>query len=284
MRPESQILIDGYSYLYRAFHALPPMFTSGGQPVGAIKGVVNMIIKLRREYPNNNFVFVMDCEGDTFRHELYPEYKANRDGMPEDLKPQIEPLVEVIRAMGIPVVSYEGYEADDVIGTIAKKLSAKGRSVVISTGDKDIAQLVDDNIVVVNTMTGESLNQEKVIDKFGVEPHHIIDYLALMGDKSDNIPGVMNIGPKSAVALINGLGMLEDIYDNLDKVAELGFRGAKGTAKKLEDDKENAFLSKILTTIRTDLTLGITSNQLKNTPPDTFRLNQLYERLELKFR
>ena len=213
------VLVDGSSYLYRAFHALPPLTTSKGMPSGAVKGVLNMLRSLRRQYPDSPFAVVFDAKGGTFRDELFADYKANRPSMPDDMRVQIEPLHASVRALGFPLLCVEGVEADDVIGTLARGSSAATRPVVISTGDKDMAQLVDEHITLVNTMTGTVLDIEGVKGKFGVAPEQIIDLLALMGDTADNIPGVKGVGEKTAVGLLVGVnGGLKELYENLDQV------------------------------------------------------------------
>ncbi|WP_373188447.1 5'-3' exonuclease H3TH domain-containing protein, partial [Halopseudomonas sp.] len=238
------VLVDGSSYLYRAFHALPPLMTSSGKPTGAVKGVLNMLNSLRRQYPDSPFAVVFDAKGKTFRDELFEHYKSQRPPMPDDLRMQIEPLHASVRAMGLPLLCVDGVEADDVIGTLARQRAAAGFPVVISTGDKDMAQLVDERITLVNTMSGTVLDIDGVKEKFGVSPECIIDFLALMGDKSDNIPGVPGIGEKTAVGLVAGIGGgLDLIYANLDKVPELPIRGAKKLPEKLLEHKEMAYLS-----------------------------------------
>ena len=221
------VLVDGSSYLYRAFHALPPLSTSTGQPTGAVKGVVSMVRRLQKDYPGSAIAVVFDAKGKTFRDELYAEYKSHRPPMPDELRVQVEPIHHIIRAMGLPLLVVEGVEADDVIGTLARQAEQAGREVVISTGDKDMAQLVDERITLVNTMTDTHLDSAGVEAKFGVPPELIIDYLALTGDKSDNIPGVPGVGDKTALALLQGIGGLDAIYADLEPIRELDFRGAK---------------------------------------------------------
>src|SRR5690606_33875601 len=210
------VLVDGSSYLYRAFHALPPLTTSTGMPTGAVKGVLNMLLSLRKQYPDSPFAVVFDAKGPTFRDELFEHYKSHRPPMPDDLRVQVEPPHDCVRALGLPLLRVEGVEADDVIGTLARRCAAAGRDVVISTGDKDMAQLVCPHVSLVNTMTGSVYDVEGVKAKFGVGPELIIDYLALMGDKVDNIPGVPGVGEKTAQALLNGIpGGLDGLYANL---------------------------------------------------------------------
>ena len=205
------ILIDGSSYLYRAFHAYPSSMTNGEIPTNAVYGVVSMIRALVRQFPCERVAVVFDAKGKTFRDEIYSDYKSHRPPMPSELRCQIEPLHQLIQAMGLPLLSIEGVEADDVIGTLAVQASQQGIPVLISTGDKDMAQLVDDNITLINTMTNQILDREGVIEKFGIAPELIIDYLALMGDKADNIPGVPGVGEKTALALLQGIGGLTPV-------------------------------------------------------------------------
>ncbi|WP_065759061.1 DNA polymerase I [Pseudomonas defluvii] len=277
------VLVDGSSYLYRAFHALPPLTTSKGLPTGAVKGVLNMLKSLRKQYPGSLFAVVFDAKGGTFRDEMFAEYKANRPSMPDDLRVQIEPLHASVRALGYPLLCVEGVEADDVIGTLARSSAAAGRPVIISTGDKDMAQLVDGHITLVNTMTGSVLGVAGVKEKFGVGPEHIIDFLALMGDKVDNIPGVPGVGEKTALGLLTGVGGgLRDLYDNLDKVPSLAIRGAKTLPAKLEEHRDAAFLSYELATIKLDVPLDIEVDALVCGEPDREALLALYTELEFK--
>ena len=277
------VLVDGSSYLYRAFHALPPLTTSKGLPTGAVKGVLNMLKSLRKQYPDSPFAVVFDAKGGTFRDDMYAEYKANRPSMPDDMRVQIEPLHASVIALGFPLLCVEGVEADDVIGTLARSSAAADRPVVISTGDKDMAQLVDGHITLVNTMTGSVLDVEGVKEKFGVSPEQIIDYLALMGDSSDNIPGVPGIGPKTASGLLVGVGGgLVDLYEKLDIVPTLPIRGAKNLPAKLEEHREMAFLSYQLATIKIDVPLDIGLEDLHLKAPDCEKLIALYTELEFK--
>lgn len=276
------ILVDGSSYLYRAFHALPPLTTSKGQPTGAIRGVLNMLRKMRQDYPDSNIVVVFDAKGKTFRDDIYPEYKANRPPMPDDLREQIEPLHECVRALGFPMIIHPGVEADDVMGTLAVRAAEQGMKAIISTGDKDMAQLVNDHITLVNTMSNSTYDREGVIEKFGVPPELIIDYLALIGDSSDNIPGVPGVGPKSAAPMLNGIGDLKKVYDNLEDIRELGFRGAKKMPEKLSEHRKQAFLSYELATIKLDVAVQETIPELVNGDPDRDRLIQLFTDLEFK--
>ncbi|MDA8651755.1 DNA polymerase I [Porticoccaceae bacterium] len=276
------ILVDGSSYLYRAFHALPPLTNSKGRPTGAVKGVINMIRRLLKDYHDSTVVVVFDAKGKTFRDDMYDQYKANRPPMPDDLRVQIDPIHKIIDAMGLPILTIEGVEADDVIGTLAVEASAQAQPVIISTGDKDIAQLVNEYVTMVNTMTDTVLNSEGVRNKFGVPPELIIDYLALLGDKSDNIPGVPGVGEKTALGLLQGIGGLDDIYSTLDQVAELDFRGAKNLAPKLAEHKELAYLSYALATIKTDVHLPLSLSQLKHRPSDDDVLLELFVEQEFK--
>ncbi|MGH8381436.1 DNA polymerase I [Pseudomonas sp.] len=277
------VLVDGSSYLYRAFHALPPLTTSKGMPTGAVKGVLNMLKSLRKQYPDSLFAVVFDAKGGTFRDEMFAEYKANRPSMPDDLRVQVEPLHASVRALGYPLLCVEGVEADDVIGTLARSSAAAGRPVIISTGDKDMAQLVDGHITLVNTMTGTVLDVPGVHEKFGVGPEHIIDFLALMGDKVDNIPGVPGVGEKTAVGLLTGIGGgLRELYENLDKVPGLAIRGAKTLPAKLEEHRDAAFLSYELATIKIDVPLEVEVGQLVCGEPDREALLELYTEMEFK--
>ena len=277
------VLVDGSSYLYRAFHALPPLTTSKGLPTGAVKGVLNMLKSLRKQYPESPFAVVFDAKGGTFRDDMYAEYKANRPSMPDDMRLQIEPLHQSVIALGFPLLCVEGVEADDVIGTLARSSAAADRPVVISTGDKDMAQLVDGHITLVNTMTGSAMDVEGVKEKFGVAPEQIIDYLALMGDSSDNIPGVPGIGPKTASGLLVGVnGGLKELYEHLDIVPTLPIRGAKTLPAKLEEHKEMAFLSYQLATIKIDVPLDVGLDDLHLIEPDREKLLELYTLLEFK--
>ncbi len=277
------VLVDGSSYLYRAFHALPPLTTSKGMPTGAVKGVLNMLKSLRKQYPDSLFAVVFDAKGGTFRDAMFAEYKANRPSMPDDLRVQVEPLHASVKALGYPLLCVEGVEADDVIGTLARSAAAKGRPVIISTGDKDMAQLVDGHITLVNTMTGSVLDVAGVHEKFGVGPEHIIDFLALMGDKVDNIPGVPGVGEKTAVGLLTGIGGgLSDLYANLDKVPALAIRGAKTLPAKLEEHRDAAFLSYELATIKVDVPLDVEVDALVCGEPDREALQALYTEMEFK--
>ena len=276
------ILVDGSSYLYRAFHALPPLTNSKGQPTGAVKGVINMLRKMQRDNPSSTVVVVFDAKGKTFRDAIYAEYKANRPPMPDELRPQVEPIFDIVKAMGLPLLVIEGVEADDVVGTLAKMAAEQGVHVIVSTGDKDMAQLVNEHVTLINTMTDTRLDVDGVRAKYGFGPEYMIDYLALMGDKVDNIPGVPGVGEKTAQALIQGAGSLASIYADLEKVRTLSFRGAKSMPEKLLENKELAFLSYELATIKLDVELPLTLADLENQPQDNERLKQLFEDLEFK--
>ncbi|MBD8253359.1 DNA polymerase I [Pantoea agglomerans] len=276
------ILVDGSSYLYRAYHAFPPLTNSAGEPTGAMYGVLNMLKSLLAQYNPSHVAVVFDAKGKTFRDELFEHYKSHRPPMPDELRAQIEPLHEMVRAMGLPLLAVSGVEADDVIGTLALEAEKKGLSVLISTGDKDMAQLVTPAITLINTMSNTILGPEEVEQKYGVPPALIIDFLAMMGDSSDNIPGVPGVGEKTAQALLQGLGSMRTIYDNLDKVADLGFRGAKTMATKLEQNRDVAFLSYQLATIKTDVELALPCEELTVTEPDTEALQALFSRYEFK--
>lgn len=276
------VLVDGSSYLYRAYHALPPLTNSKGMATGAVKGVINMLRRLVKDYPDSCVAVVFDAKGKTFRDDMYPEYKANRPPMPDDLREQIEPIHSIVKAMGLPLLCEPGVEADDVIGTLAARVGSRGQKVIVSTGDKDMAQLVTQNVTLVNTMNDSWLDIAGVEQKFGIPPELIIDLLALMGDKIDNIPGVAGVGEKTALGLLQGLGGLDNIYANLDKVANLEFRGAKTMAAKLEKEKDNAYLSYKLATIATDLDLPEEFAELSNSKSDDETLLGIFKDLEFR--
>ncbi|UJZ93788.1 DNA polymerase I [Photobacterium damselae subsp. damselae] len=276
------ILIDGSSYLYRAYHAAPNFTNSEGQPTGAVYGVINMLRSMLRQFSTEHIAVIFDAKGKTFRDEMFADYKANRPPMPDDLRGQIEPLHAVIKAMGLPLISISGVEADDVIGTLATQASKAGMPVLISTGDKDMAQLVDENITLINTMTDVVMDPAGVVEKFGIGPELIIDYLALMGDKVDNIPGVPGVGEKTAKALLTGIGGLDALYDRLDEIPALGFRGSKTMPKKLLDNREGAYLSYQLATIKLDVELDITPQELVKAEPDVDELTRLFGQLQFR--
>lgn len=273
---EPIILIDGSSYLYRAFFACPPLTNANGEPTGAIFGVINMIRSLMNQYNPTHIAVVFDAKGGSFRNEIYSEYKATREEMPENLRPQIEPIHTILKAMGLPLLCIEGVEADDVIGTLAKQAEKENLQVLISTGDKDMAQLVSDKVTLINTMNNTALDPQGVVDKFGVPPAKIIDYLALRGDNSDNIPGVAGIGEKTAQALLTAFDSVKDIYNHLDDIEKLSIRGAKSLKQKLIDNQKDAELSYLLATIKTDVALDFTNEQLLVKDLDVNKLVELF--------
>ncbi len=282
--PAPLVLVDGSSYLYRAFHAMykADLRTSSGLPVGAVRGVTSMLRRLVKDYPGSVITVIFDAKGKTFRDEIYSDYKANRPPMPDDMRPQIEPIHNIVRAMGMPLLVVEGVEADDVIGTLAQQATERQIDVIVSTGDKDMAQLVNRHVTLVNTMTETVMDVAGVEEKFGLPPELIIDYLALMGDKVDNIPGVPGVGEKTALALLQGLGGLDSIYANLGKVADLEFRGAKKMHEKLEANRELAFLSYELATIKLDVELQQGPQDLLMQPQDSEELLALFKEMEFK--
>lgn len=280
--PNPLVLVDGSSYLYRAFHAFPPLTNSAGEPTGAMYGVLTMLKSLISQVQPSHIAVVFDAKGKTFRDEMFEQYKSHRPPMPDDLRKQIQPLHDIIRALGIPLLVIEGVEADDVIGTLAVAASKANQKILISTGDKDMAQLVDDNIMLINTMNNTLLDREAVIEKYGIPPELIIDYLALMGDSADNIPGVAGVGEKTALGLLQGIGSMAEIYANLDKVAELPIRGAKKLGDKLLAEKEMADLSYRLATIKTDVALDITPEQLTLGASNNDQLTEYFGRYEFK--
>jgi DNA polymerase-1 len=276
------VLVDGSSYLYRAFHAMPSLTTSGGANTGAVRGVISMLRRLQKDYPDSTIAVVFDAKGKTFRDDLYDQYKANRPPMPEELREQVEPIHSIVRAMGLPLLCEPGVEADDVIGTLARQAAEDGCQVVVSTGDKDMAQLVNEHVTLVNTMTETVLDEAGVEARFGIPPALIIDLFALMGDKVDNIPGVPGVGEKTALALLQGVGGLNDIYDSLEQIEGLSVRGAKSLGAKLEKERDKAFLSYQLATIATDLDLSLAYRDLANATPDREALLGLFRDLEFK--
>lgn len=276
------ILVDGSSYLFRAYHSPPHLTNAQGEATGAIYGVVNMLNSLLRQYQPSQMVVVFDAKGPTFRNELYADYKAHRPPMPDDLRSQIEPLHQIIQALGVPLLVISGVEADDVIGTLATQASKAGRHVLISTGDKDMAQLVDAHVTLINTMTDTLLDPAGVKEKFGVGPELIIDFLALMGDKSDNIPGLPGVGEKTAQALLQGIGSIDCLYQRLDDIAALGFRGSKTIAAKMREFEPQLRLSYQLATIKTDVELPLQLDELHIRQPDFPRLIALYQQCAFK--
>ncbi|MBS24052.1 MAG: DNA polymerase I, partial [Gammaproteobacteria bacterium] len=269
------ILVDGSSYLFRAFHALPPLINSKRMPTGAVKGVINMIRALIKGHDHGNIAIVFDAKGKTFRNDVYKEYKAHRPPMPDDLRSQIQPIHDVIRAMGLPLLIIEGVEADDVIGTLAHQASKKGIKTLISTGDKDLAQLVNKHVTLMNTMTNEILDVAGVKKKFEVGPEQIIDYLALMGDKADNIPGVPGVGPKTAVKWLHEYDSMEGIIENAEAI------GGK-VGERLRENIDLLHLSYELATIKLDCKLGIELQDLTKKADDQQELYDLFSELEFK--
>jgi len=278
------ILVDGSSYLYRAFFASQQadLRTSEGVPTGAIRVVTSMLRSLLKQYPDSPVAVVFDAKGKTFRDELFAEYKAHRPSMPDDLRLQVEPIHEIVRAMGMTLLIEDGVEADDVIGTLAYEAMAQQLPVVISTGDKDMAQLVNEQVTLINTMTNTVMDVQGVVDKFGIPPELVIDLLALQGDKVDNIPGVPGVGEKTALAMLQGIGGIQALYENLDKIAGLGFRGSKTMAKKMEEHRESAELSYLLATIKTDVPLHVSLADIAHPMPDLQALRELFKRYEFR--
>ncbi len=268
------VLVDGSSYLYRAFHALPPLSNSRGEPTGAIHGVLNMINRLLKDYEPERVAVVFDARGKTFRDELFDQYKANRPPMPDDLRSQVEPLLEVVQAMGLPLLRVQGVEADDVIGTLARRAATQGQPTLISTGDKDMAQLVDEHVTLVNTMTNKTMDRDGVKEKFDVFPEQIVDYLALVGDSSDNIPGVPKVGPKTAAKWLNQYDTLDNIIAHADEI------GGK-VGESLRENLEQLELSRKLATIDCDVTLDLEPEELVPTEQDLDTLRARYTELEM---
>ena len=282
--PAPLILVDGSSYLYRAFFASQQadLRTAAGVPTGAIRLMTNMLRSLLKQYPDSPVAVVFDAKGKSFRHEMYQEYKANRAAMPDELRAQVEPIHAIVRAMGLPLLMIEGVEADDVIGTLARQATEQQVEILISTGDKDMAQLVSPHVTLIDTMKGEITDRQGVIDRFGVPPELIIDYLALMGDSSDNIPGMAGVGPKTAVALLTGIGSIAQVAANLDQVAALGFRGSKTFAEKFREQQAVVELSRELATIKTDVELELGVAEITKPQPDHEQLQALYREFEFK--
>ena len=278
------VLVDGSSYLYRAYHAMfkADLRNSAGEPTGAIRGVIAMLKRLEKDYPNSQIAVIFDAKGKTFRDDIYSDYKAQRPPMPDDLRSQVQPVYDIIKAMGFPLLIIEGVEADDVIGTLTQQATEKGIDVVVSTGDKDMAQLVNEHVTLVNTMTETTLDIAGVKEKFGIPPELIIDFLALMGDKVDNIPGVPGVGEKTALALLQNLGGIDAIYQDLEAVRSLTFRGAKTMPEKLAENKEFAELSYLLATIKCDVALDVAVEDLICQPRDVDALHALFSQFEFK--
>ncbi len=276
------ILVDGSSYLFRAFHAPPHLTNSNGEPTGAIYGVVNMLRSLLKKYQPSHMAVVFDAKGKTFRSDIYEEYKAHRPPMPDDLRSQIEPLHNIVKAMGLPLLCIDGVEADDVIGTLAQQAGDQGRFTLISTGDKDMAQLVNEHVMLINTMTDTLLDTDGVEKKFGVKPEQIIDYLALMGDSSDNIPGLPKVGEKTAQAMLQGIPSIDRIYEDIEAVTSLSFRGAKSMPDKLREYKDQLLMSRELATIKLDVELPMHPDDLDIQPADSEKLAELYGQCEFR--
>ena len=273
--PRRLVLIDGYSYMYRAFHALPPLTTSKGQPTGAIFGFLNMLRQIQRTRKPDLMAVVMDAPGPTFRDALYAEYKATRVAMPDELQSQIEPLLEMVRALGLPMLREPGVEADDVIGTLALRAAAAGLDTLIATSDKDMAQLVNERIHLFDGISNRELDTAGVIAKFGVPPERIIDYLTLVGDTSDNIPGVPSVGPKTAAKWLTEFGSLDAIVSRADEI-----KGKVG--EKLRENLKQIPLSKQLATIHVNVPLKLKPEDLVPAPPDVAALRKLAELLEIR--
>ncbi|WP_041421892.1 DNA polymerase I [Shewanella sediminis] len=276
------VLVDGSSYLYRAYYAPPHLTNSKGEATGAVYGVINMLRSLLNQYKPSQMAVVFDAKGKTFRNDMYEEYKAHRPAMPDDLRSQIEPLHRIIRALGLPLVCIPGVEADDVIGTISTQASKEGRAVLISTGDKDMAQLVDENVTLINTMTNTIMGPSEVTEKFGVGPELIIDLLALQGDKADNIPGLPGVGEKTALAMLTGAGSIDKILAAPEKMPELGFRGSKTMPAKLAEHGDMLKLSYELATIKLDVELEQDWKDLTIAPADKDELIKCYGEMEFK--
>jgi DNA polymerase I len=269
------ILVDGSSYLFRAYHALPALTNTRGEPTGAIYGVISMLRKLRKQYPDAHFAVVFDAKGKTFRNDLFAEYKAHRPPMPEELQQQIEPIHAIIRAMGLPLICVNGVEADDVIGTLASQASQQRMNTLISTSDKDLAQLVNPHVMLVNTMTDTIMDRQGVIDKFGIPPERVIDFLALTGDSVDNIPGVTGVGEKTALKWLTQYESLDGIVQHLDEI-----KGKVG--ENLRGARDQLPLYQSLVTIKRDVDLSVTPDSLQSIPPDTAALREWFARLEFK--
>ncbi|PHR66648.1 MAG: DNA polymerase I [Idiomarina sp.] len=276
------ILVDGSSYLFRAFYAPPHLTNSAGEPTGAIYGVVNMLRSLLKKYKPSHMAVVFDAKGTTFRNEIYAEYKAHRPPMPDDLRQQIEPLHKIVQALGLPLLCIDDVEADDVIGTLAEQAGKEGRFTLISTGDKDMAQLVNDHVMLINTMTDTLLDYDGVVAKYGVKPEQMIDLLSLMGDSSDNIPGLPKVGEKTALAMLQGMGSIDAMLADPDAIAKLEFRGAKTMPDKLRENQDILLMSRELATIKLDVPLDFRPDQLTIQPSNRDELIQLYKQCEFR--
>jgi len=276
------VLVDGSSYLYRAYYSPPHLTNSKGEATGAVYGVINMLRSLLNQYKPSQMAVVFDAKGKTFRNDMYSEYKAQRPPMPDDLRSQIAPLHELIKALGLPLVCISGVEADDAIGTIATQASKEGRAVLISTGDKDMAQLVDENVTLINTMTNTVMGPAEVTEKFGVGPELIIDLLALQGDKADNIPGLPGVGEKTALAMLTGVGSVANILAAPEKMPELGFRGSKTMPAKIIEHGDMLKLSYKLATIKLDVELEQDWRTMDIEPANKDELIKCYGKMEFK--
>ncbi|OZB05849.1 MAG: DNA polymerase I [Idiomarina sp. 34-48-12] len=276
------ILVDGSSYLFRAFYAPPHLTNSAGEPTGAIYGVVNMLRSLLKKYKPSHMAVVFDAKGTTFRNEIYAEYKAHRPPMPDDLRQQIEPLHKIVKALGLPLLCIDDVEADDVIGTLAEQASKEGRFTLISTGDKDMAQLVNDHVMLINTMTDTLLDYDGVVAKYGVKPEQMIDLLSLMGDSSDNIPGLPKVGEKTALAMLQGMESIDAMLADPDAIAKLDFRGAKSMPDKLRENQDILLMSRELATIKLDVPLEFRPDQLTIEPSNRDELIELYKLCEFR--
>lgn len=276
------ILVDGSSYLFRAYYAPPHLTNAAGEPTGAIYGVVNMLRSLVTKYQPSHMAVVFDAKGPTFRNTIYSDYKANRPPMPDDLRQQIAPLHAIVKALGLPLLCIDDVEADDVIGTLAQQAAAEGRFTLISTGDKDMAQLVNDHVMLINTMTDTLMDEAGVVAKYGVKPDQIIDLLALMGDSSDNIPGLPKVGEKTALALLQGMHSIDAILENPDAVAALNFRGAKTMPDKIREHRDVLLMSRELATIKLDVDLPLRPSDLQIQPSDKNTLIELYKQCDFR--
>lgn len=276
------VLLDATSYLYRGYHAAPAVVNSKGQQTGAITAFLKMFGKLKRLTKTERIIMILDADGPCFRHEIYPEYKAQRDNMPVELASQITALQLIIEAMGYPMIRHPGVEADDVIATLAKQITSAGETVIISSPDKDLCQLVNDKVIIYNASKDEIYDRQGAINRVGVPPELILDYLAIVGDKSDNIPGIKGIGDKSATTLLNEIGPLKSIYANLDAIDQLSLRGKASIKNKLFEQRDNARLSYALATLKTDVVIPISISESVKQEDNTVVLQWLYKSLELK--
>ena len=267
-------VIDGSSYLYRAFHAMPPLSTSTGQPTGAVKGVTNMLMNLKKDSEGSPIIVVFDAKGKTFRNDIYSEYKANRPPMPDELRNQLEPVKSICKAIGFPLIEIAGVEADDVIATIAKKAKDAKLKCVISSLDKDLMQLVDDpDTTLMNTMKHEIFNEEKVLEKFGVKPSQIIDMLALVGDSSDNIPGVPKVGQKTAAKWLNEYGNIKTIKENAESIKGVVGENLRNSLNDLDRNIK-------LVSLKTDVDIGVDFSELLKSNPNNEDLERIFAELE----